>query len=162
MSFLLLLCLLFNKIGEEGGTGSAWKKRGQGWEGGGWGKKWAKQCMHIWINEFLKRKINTVYLTSTHTHSVNILNGINVILVLTHSFNQGVPDTSNHKWVLTLHFKKMGLYFFSLSKQIFKSYHRHICQGSEEMGTHMCWYAHESMHTFFKSRIQVKYMITNE
>jgi hypothetical protein len=31
MSFLLCLCLLFNKIGEKGRTGSAWK---QGWWGG--------------------------------------------------------------------------------------------------------------------------------
>jgi hypothetical protein len=32
MSFLLLLCLLFNKIGEESRIGSAWKQ-------GGWGKR---------------------------------------------------------------------------------------------------------------------------
>jgi hypothetical protein len=30
MSFLLSLCLLFNKIGEEGRTGSAWKQGGLG------------------------------------------------------------------------------------------------------------------------------------
>jgi hypothetical protein len=40
------LCLLFNKIGEEGRAGSAWKRGG-----GGSGKRWPKQCMHVWINE---------------------------------------------------------------------------------------------------------------
>jgi hypothetical protein len=32
LSFLLCLCLFFNKIGEKGRTGSPWK-------GGGWGSK---------------------------------------------------------------------------------------------------------------------------
>jgi hypothetical protein len=52
------LCLLFNKIGEEGKKGSAWKRGGgRKWEGaGGSGEKWPKQCMHIRINEFKKRK----------------------------------------------------------------------------------------------------------
>jgi hypothetical protein len=44
MSFLLLLMSSLYKIGEEGRTGSAWKQ-------GKWGKRWPKQCMHIWINE---------------------------------------------------------------------------------------------------------------
>jgi hypothetical protein len=43
------LCLLFNKIGEEGRTGSAWKRGGgrkrEGMEGRG--EKCPKQCMHI-------------------------------------------------------------------------------------------------------------------
>jgi hypothetical protein len=43
------ICFLFNKIGEEGRTGSAWKR---GWwrRRGGSGcrrKRWPKQCMHI-------------------------------------------------------------------------------------------------------------------
>jgi hypothetical protein len=33
------LCLLFNKIGEEGRTGSAWKQGGWEKEGGGKGEK---------------------------------------------------------------------------------------------------------------------------
>jgi hypothetical protein len=52
------LCLLFNKIGEKVRTGSAWK---WGWWGhrqqvGDRGKKWSKQCTHIWINEKEKRR----------------------------------------------------------------------------------------------------------
>jgi hypothetical protein len=40
------LCLLFDKIGEEGRTGSAWERGG--WKGvGGKGEKWPKQCTHI-------------------------------------------------------------------------------------------------------------------
>jgi hypothetical protein len=42
------LCFLFNKIGEESRTDSAWKLRG--WReknGGGRGEKCPKQCMHI-------------------------------------------------------------------------------------------------------------------
>jgi hypothetical protein len=38
-----LLCFLFNKIGEESGTGSAWK---QG-VGDGWGGSCYKQCIHM-------------------------------------------------------------------------------------------------------------------
>jgi hypothetical protein len=48
-----LLCFLFNKIGEEGRTSSAWK-----W--GGWrvrGERWPKQCIHIWINVQQFKKI---------------------------------------------------------------------------------------------------------
>jgi hypothetical protein len=43
-----LLCFLFNKIGEEGRTGSAWKRGALvgGGAGGRW-EKWPKQCMHI-------------------------------------------------------------------------------------------------------------------
>jgi hypothetical protein len=44
------LCLLFNKIGEKGRTGSAWKQggvEGEKGEVGGRGEKWPKQCMHI-------------------------------------------------------------------------------------------------------------------
>jgi hypothetical protein len=43
------LCLLINKIGEEGKTVSARKPRGWGEEGGDGGKreKWPKQCMYI-------------------------------------------------------------------------------------------------------------------
>jgi hypothetical protein len=37
LSFLLLLCLLFNKIRAKGRTGSAWK--GGGWEMEGTGRK---------------------------------------------------------------------------------------------------------------------------
>jgi hypothetical protein len=58
-----LLCLLFNKTGEEGQTGSAWKWRRVKGEGGhgGWGgrhsgERWPKQCMHIWINEWTIKK----------------------------------------------------------------------------------------------------------
>jgi hypothetical protein len=43
------LCLLFNKIGEEARTGSAWKC-GDWWGEGrvrGQREKWPKQCMHI-------------------------------------------------------------------------------------------------------------------
>jgi hypothetical protein len=46
-----LLCFLFNKIGEEDRTGSAWKQGGVGNEGwgdlGGRGERWPKQCIHI-------------------------------------------------------------------------------------------------------------------
>jgi uncharacterized membrane protein YgcG len=43
-----LLSFLFNKIGEEGRTGSAWKPGGGGVEGGGGkGERWPKQCIHI-------------------------------------------------------------------------------------------------------------------
>jgi hypothetical protein len=44
------LCLLFNNIGEEGRTGSAWKQGGVGGEKEGVGDKgerWLKQCLHI-------------------------------------------------------------------------------------------------------------------
>jgi uncharacterized membrane protein YgcG len=43
------LCLLFNKIGEEGRTGSAWKRGGGGEREGAGGsrERWPKQCMHI-------------------------------------------------------------------------------------------------------------------
>jgi hypothetical protein len=53
------LCLLLNKIGEKGRTVSAWKWGGRGGGGGGGarGEKWSKQCMHIWINEFKKKRI---------------------------------------------------------------------------------------------------------
>jgi hypothetical protein len=45
-------CLLFKKIGEEGRTGSAWKRgageRSRGREKvGDKGKKWPQQCMHV-------------------------------------------------------------------------------------------------------------------
>jgi hypothetical protein len=43
-----LLCFLFNKIREEGGTGSAWK---QGI--GGLGRmegRWHKQCIHMYVS----------------------------------------------------------------------------------------------------------------
>jgi hypothetical protein len=43
-----LLCFLFNKIGEEGGTSSAWK---QGIGGGrGVRGRWHKQCVHMLVN----------------------------------------------------------------------------------------------------------------
>jgi hypothetical protein len=44
-----LLRFLFNKIGDEGRTGSAWKQGGVEGEGGigGRGERWPKQCMHI-------------------------------------------------------------------------------------------------------------------
>jgi hypothetical protein len=45
-----LLCFLFNKIREEGRTGSAWKwvlGGGVGLEGGGGGRRWYKQCIHM-------------------------------------------------------------------------------------------------------------------
>jgi hypothetical protein len=42
------LYLLFNKIGEEDRTGSAWKRGGsEKREREGHGKRWPKQCMHI-------------------------------------------------------------------------------------------------------------------
>jgi hypothetical protein len=40
-----LFYFLLNKIGEEGGRGSAWKRRFGGL--GGWGRKWHKQCIHM-------------------------------------------------------------------------------------------------------------------
>jgi hypothetical protein len=43
-----------NLIGETGRTVSAWKRKGWGGRGGR-GEKWPKRCMHIWINEFLKK-----------------------------------------------------------------------------------------------------------
>jgi hypothetical protein len=48
-SFLLLLCLLFNKIGEKGRTGSACKDGGWGGEEGGkgQGEKWSKHYIHM-------------------------------------------------------------------------------------------------------------------
>jgi hypothetical protein len=47
------LCLLLNKIGEEGWTGFAWKGLGAEEEGGGGGKQgeMALQCTLIWINK---------------------------------------------------------------------------------------------------------------
>jgi hypothetical protein len=45
-----LLCFLFNKIGEESITGSAWKQGGMGGEregAGSRGERWPKQCMQI-------------------------------------------------------------------------------------------------------------------
>jgi hypothetical protein len=43
--FYYLLCFLFNKIGvQEGGTGSAWKKKGA-WRG----QRLPKQCIHMCI-----------------------------------------------------------------------------------------------------------------
>jgi hypothetical protein len=51
MSFLLsLMFSLFNKIGEEGRTGSAWKQGESGEEKRGQearGRDGPKQCMHI-------------------------------------------------------------------------------------------------------------------
>jgi hypothetical protein len=46
------LCLLFNKIGEEGRTGSAWKRGGWGREGGGrrQGREMS-QTMHACMNK---------------------------------------------------------------------------------------------------------------
>jgi hypothetical protein len=41
------LCLLLNQIGEEGRTGSPWKRAGWRGDGGGRREKWPKQCMHI-------------------------------------------------------------------------------------------------------------------
>jgi hypothetical protein len=42
------LCLLFNKIGEKGRTGSSWKQEEWGGEGGGGGQGGEMaQCMHI-------------------------------------------------------------------------------------------------------------------
>jgi hypothetical protein len=50
MLFVLLsLCLLFNKIGKEGRTVSAWKW--EVWGERGLGERWPKQCIHISINE---------------------------------------------------------------------------------------------------------------
>jgi hypothetical protein len=48
MSFLLLLCLLFNKIGEKGRT-DALEARGVGEREGmkGRGERCPNQCMHI-------------------------------------------------------------------------------------------------------------------
>jgi hypothetical protein len=47
-----LLCFFFNKIGEEGRAGSAWKQEGWGGEGArGQRERWPKQCMHISVNE---------------------------------------------------------------------------------------------------------------
>jgi hypothetical protein len=39
------LCLLFNKIEEEGRTGSAWRGRGRGARGRA--ERWLKQCIQI-------------------------------------------------------------------------------------------------------------------
>jgi hypothetical protein len=49
MSFLLSLCLLFNKIGEECRTGSAWKL-GSGAKGRGQGREMAK-TMYAHMNK---------------------------------------------------------------------------------------------------------------
>jgi hypothetical protein len=55
-----LLCFLFNKIGEEGITGSVCLEargvRGMGGEAGGRKERWLKQCMHIRINELTIKK----------------------------------------------------------------------------------------------------------
>jgi hypothetical protein len=51
LSLLSLLCLLFNKIGEEGRTGSAWKRGGwQGEKGVGMGEEMA-QTMYVHMNK---------------------------------------------------------------------------------------------------------------
>jgi hypothetical protein len=46
------LCLLFNKIGEEGRTGSAWKQEGEG-EREGTGRQWGEmaQTMYAHMNK---------------------------------------------------------------------------------------------------------------
>jgi hypothetical protein len=55
------LCLLFNKIGEEGRTGSAWKRGGWGVEGGvgEQGEEMAQTMYaHMNVNKRLKKKMN--------------------------------------------------------------------------------------------------------
>jgi hypothetical protein len=46
-----LLCLLFNKIGEEGRIGSAWKLRGWVQEGGGRGQGERDGPMYVHMNK---------------------------------------------------------------------------------------------------------------
>jgi hypothetical protein len=51
------LCLLFNKIGEEGRTGSAWKRGGWGKGGQGQGEEMT-QIMYTHMNKYINNKIN--------------------------------------------------------------------------------------------------------
>jgi hypothetical protein len=45
------LCLLFNKIGEEGRTGSAWKRGGKGKRKGVWERGEMAQTMYEHMNK---------------------------------------------------------------------------------------------------------------
>jgi hypothetical protein len=55
LSFLLCLCLLFNKIGDKGRTGSAWKQGGMVGRGsGGEQGEGVAQTMYAHVNKCIK------------------------------------------------------------------------------------------------------------
>jgi hypothetical protein len=62
------LCFLFNKIGEEGRTGSAWKGGVLGGEGGGWEQGGEMtQTMYTHMNKCInnkKRQKNHLHIVS--------------------------------------------------------------------------------------------------
>jgi hypothetical protein len=64
------LCLLFNKIGEKGRMGSAWKRGGGGGEGGGGGQGGeTAQTMYAHMNKWIKKKREKFLSTEKCTYA---------------------------------------------------------------------------------------------
>jgi hypothetical protein len=68
LSFLLCLCLFFNKITEKGRTGPAWKGRGERGEGWGRGHRGEMtQTMYAHVNKLIIIKENPICYLSGNT-----------------------------------------------------------------------------------------------